>query len=61
MITQPKLAKKKMTSHLALCYHIQVIRRFAFADSSADSSLGLGLGLGPGLGLGKVRVRIREG
>ena len=41
--------------------HIQVIRRFAFADSSADSSLGLGLGLGPGLGLGRVKVRIREG
>ena len=42
-------------------YHIQVIRRFAFADSSANSSLGLGLGLGPGLGLGRVKVRFREG
>ena len=30
--------------HILVC-HIQVIRRFAFADSSTDSSLGLGPGL----------------
>ena len=37
--------------------HIQVIRRFTSANSSADSFRGLGLRLG----LARVKVRIREG